>query len=448
MHSFAVGQRFIRYYQDNGFEVLPRSSLLDPSVPMTFVMSAGLTQIESTVAQSEDHAGERFVLLQPCFRHFDREKVGQSPVHLSLFGMGGAFSFGQTSKEDVLNAIWSFLTAELGFRGEQLRVTYFTGGQLNGHEFEEDVETIRAWRKIGLSPSQIVGLGIDASFWKQGGGISGKERFRKCGPTTELFFDRGSQWSCGPTCQPGCKCGRFIEIANVLFIHSQFDQATQSLNPLVAPFEEAVIGVERVAMALQKKSSVFELECLARLVRLVRSCHQAIDSPDSNKSIKSEQVIADHVRALLFLVADGAPPPDKGGRSGIMRKLIRATLTHQKTLGITQTTFIPDLVDAVLDLYRSQHLDLEGGRERLLSYFARESERFERTLSAGYRWLDRLIQRGSGTISGQQALDLVKRRGMPLLLLETRLAQKGIQLNKQEYWEAYTRWRQAEVGTR
>jgi alanyl-tRNA synthetase len=447
MHSSDVGHRFIRYYQDRGFEALPGGSLLDPSVPMTFVMSAGLTQIESTVDRCEDHTGERYVLLQTCFRHFDLDKVGKSPVHLSLFGMGGAFSFGQTSREDTLGKVWNFLTAELGFRREQLGVTCFTGGQLDGYECEKDVATIRAWHKVGLSPSQIVDVGIDAGFWKQGGGISGKERFRKCGPTTELFFDQGTAWSCGSACQPGCKCGRFIEIANVLFIHSQFDQSTRSFEPLATPFDETVIGVERVAMALQQKHSVFELDCLAPLVKVVRSYHK--DSFDSKRWLRSEQVIVDHVRALLFLTADGAPPPGKGGRSGIIRRLIRAVLTHQKTLGITQATFIPDLANAVVDLHSGQYLNLEEGRERLLSYFAAEGERFEQTLSAGYRRLNRIIQQeGNGKISGQQALDLVKRQGIPLLLLETQLAQRGIKLDKQAYCEAYAHWEREEMSTR
>ncbi len=448
MHSFDVGRQFIRYYRDEGFKALPGGSLLDPSVPMTFVMSAGLTQIESTVEQSENHAGERYVLLQTCFRHFDLERIGQSPLHLSLFGMSGAFSFGTTSRDDTIGKIWRFLTGELGFRGEQLVATCFVGGELDGHKFEQDVETVQAWQRIGLRPSQIVGAGIDASFWKQGGGISGKERIRKCGPTTELFFDRGSGWSCGLACQPGCGCERFVEIANVLFIHSQIDQATQSLSPLATPFDETVIGIERVAMLLQKKSSVFELECMAPLVKLVHF-YQATDTLGSGQGTKSEWVIADHVRALLFLTADGAPPPGKGGRSGIIRKLIRATLTHQKILGIPQGTFISDLVSVILDLYQGQHLNLVRGREPLLACFAAESKRFERTLSAGYRRLDRFVQRGgNGAISGQQALDLVKLRGIPLSLLETELALRGIKLDKQEYWEAYARWEQATARTR
>jgi alanyl-tRNA synthetase len=181
----------------------------------------------------------------------------------------------------------------------------------------------------------------------------------------------------------------------------------------------------------------------------VQAYHQATDYVVSTKMIESERLIADHTRALLFLVADGAPPPGKGGRSGIIKKLIRGILTHQKTLGVTQATFIEDLVDSVLDLYQDQNPGLETGRGCLLEYFEEEADRFEQTLAAGFRRLDRIVRhRENGAISGQQALDLVKRRGIPLPLLEVELDHRGINFNKQEYWAAYARWKQAEAGTR
>lgn len=444
MQSFDIGQHFVDYYHKRGYQVLPGGSLLDPSVPMTFVGSAGLSQIETAVERGEDRTGERYVLLQTCFRHFDLEKVGRSPVHLSLFDMGGAFSFGQLNKEATLRRIWDFLISELGLPGQWIWATYFAGGELDRHYLEADGETLQAWHDIGLSSSHLVGLGIQGSFWKQGGGLSGQDRFRKCGPTTELFFDRGPEWGCGPECRPGCRCGRFIEIANVLFIHSQIDQLSGSLNPLITPFAETVIGAERVAMCRFGKSSVFDLEPLASLIEFVRSRGQGTDP---SGDIRSEQVIADHIRALLFLAADGAPPPGKGGQARIMRMLIRGLLTHKKVLGITEASFVANLIDITLELYQAQHPNLKGGRGRQLSYFAMESERFEQTLAAGYRQLDRVTQkRETAAISGQQALDLVKGHGLPLPLLELTLDQRGIEFDHREYWEAHSRWRDALTG--
>jgi alanyl-tRNA synthetase len=235
-----------------------------------------------------------------------------------------------------------------------------------------------------------------------------------------------------------------VEIANVLFIHSQIDQETRRLIPLATPFAETVIGVERLALLLQEKSSVFEIDCLAPLADWVRSCCQ---TPGPSGWVKSEHVIADHIRALLFLTADGAPAPGKGGQARVMRKLVRGVLTHKRVLGIIEASFIPDLIEVALDLNQEQHPYLHRGRGRLLTYFEQERRRFDNTLSAGYRHLDRIIQgEGSGSLSGEQALDLVKGHGLPFALLQAALARRGIRLNLQEYWEAHARWRRLVAG--
>ncbi len=440
MQSFDIGQSFIQHYADHGFAVLPGGSLLDPSVPMTFVMSAGLTQIESTLDHSETHAGERYVLLQTCFRHFDLDKIGVSPVHLSLFGMNGAFSFGRTHKHETVELIWEFLTQTLGLPTERLWATYFSGGKLDDIYLKADVETRETWAKLGVDAARIVGVGPDGGFWKQGGGLADKARFRNCALTTEVFFDRGERFRCGPACQFGCACGRFIEITNVLFIHSQFDEVTHTLSPLVTPFDETVIGIERVAMIAQQRSSVFDIACIAPLTALVRAYSPDFD-PVDRSHIASERIIVDHLRALLFLIADGAPAPGKGGRAGIVRRLIRDTLTHQKHLGITRPDFIPDMIEATLDVYSAHYSHLLKASQPLLHYFLDEGQRFNQTLQKGYRQLDRILQqRGNGHIDGQDALELVKHFGVPLVLLENTLARRGVALDKQAYHEAYARW--------
>lgn len=444
MRSFEIGQQFLRYYQDNGFKLLSGTSLLDPSVPMTFVMSAGLGQIEE-LAEQGNQKGNRYVLLQKCFRHFDLDRIGKSHVHLSLFEMPGAFSFGQESREETLERIWLFLTEELGFDQRRLWATYFAGGEILGHQFDADKETCQAWQRIGLPSSRIVALGGDDNFWKQGIGISGGQVLRKCGPTTEVFFDRGPDWSCGPDCRPSCQCGRFVEFVNSLFIFSRVDEKTQALVTLDEPFTETVIGNERAAMLLQGKSSVFEIESIAPLIEWVQSFYKRNPS-DAVDGVRSERVVVDYVRALVFLTADGAPAPGKGGRHRIMRMLIRGVLTHQKVLGIADPSFVPSLVNAMIELNQSDYPEVKEGHTHLLTYLATEGERFEKTLSKAHRRLDRLIQReGNGSISGEQALQLVKNYGFPLPLLEITLAQKDIQFSRREYRQALVRWRQAVV---
>lgn len=438
---------FVGHYQALGAQVLPGSSLLDPAIPMTYVMSAGLSQVESASAYSAIHAGERYVLMQICFRHFDLDKIGYSPFHLSLFHMGGAFHFGPTPRGITIGSIWRFLTETLAFDIDHLRVTCFTGGTLEGHELDADSETLRAWQTVGLPDAQIYDAGATANLWKQGGGITGEERYRKCGLTTEVFYDRGPAWACRPGCGPGCLCGRFIEIANVLFIRWAYDEITGNLSPLVTPFDETVIGVERITTALEGKSNVFELQDLKVLVDALRPyCKSTASNPGTG--VKSEWIIADHIRALLFLVADGAPPPGKGGRAGIIRKMIRTILTHQRLLGIQQSFFLVSLLDATLGYYSQRFPQLVRGRDRLLEYLAAETTRFERALAAGYRYLDRLVACSNDqTLHGEDGVQLVKHRGVPLALLEAELVRRSLRLDYTEFQLAYDHWEQKERET-
>lgn len=441
-----IGQRFLDYYQCQGFTLLARGSLCDPLLPMTFVGSAGLSQIEAAIEAGEDHAGERYVILQPCFRHFDMAKVSQSPCHLSLFEMAGAFNFGLFQKNETLLQIWEYLITEAELEKERLWVTYFTGGSLDGHGFEPDKESYETWQDIGVAPGQIIGVGIEKGFWKQGGGLSGRERFRKCGPTTEIFFDRGKQYRCGQECLPGCDCGRFIEIANVLFIHSRIDQTTFELTPLLTPFVEVVIGVERVTMARLNAASVFEIESLDAFTNLVRRTYpsNAEDlSARSSEIVTGTRIIVDALRALIFLLADGAPAPGKGGQRRIIRMLLRAVLMYQDLLKLSAEHYLSGLLETILQTYQHRYPELHYGVVRLSDCLKHERVAFDKTLSTGYRQLEALLaSQRKDCINGIQLVQLVKRYGIPFPLLEYHLTQQGISINRHEYRHACMQWQQ------
>lgn len=436
MNPIEISSRFIRYYQHLGFELLPSAPLLDPSIPMSFVMSAGLVQVEAALDRLGQRSGQKYVLLQKCFRHFDVDTIGASAIHLSLFEMPGAFYFGATEKATTIQRMWQLLTSALGIPSADLWVTYFAGDQVFGSYVEEDTETRQTWQAIGLPPSRIVGLDSNSNFWKQGNGAQGLESSRKCGPNTEVFFDRGVQWACGPNCRPGCRCGRFVEFANSLFINLEL-AADGKLVPVSNPFTETVIGTERVAMILQGKPSVFEIDELAPIVQTIR---QFCAAPGHKPA--SEHIIADHLRALLFLAADGAPPPGKDGRQRIIKILIRNVLTHQMILDIASPDFIPAIVTTIVQL----HPRLRAASSLLLDYIALESPRFRRTVQSGQRRLDEyLATNGGRTLQGAQILLLEKKFGLPSVLTARLLETRGLEFRREEYnlllqnWKS--RWR-------
>jgi alanyl-tRNA synthetase len=446
LKSDDVVKSFIEYYQSQEYRAIPGSSLLDSSVPMAFVMSAGLSQVE-TSAKLDVGGADKYVLIQNCFRHFDLSNVGLSTTHLSLFQMPGAFTFGTLNKHDIIVQTWQLLTKVYGFQTDSLWVSCFAGGAVAGYPFEPDWETYRAWRQVGMPEDRIVRLGPNHNFWKQGAGAVGKKHTPKCGPNTEVFFDRGAHLACGSGCLPGCGCGRFVEFLNTLFITLHIDEQADFVEPLKEPFTETVVGAERVVMLLQEAASVFEIDSLRPLVESVHSLVK-VDGLAMANQIRHERVIVDHMRALLFLTADGAPPPGRGGRARLMRTLVRRLLTCQKLLRIADPTLIPSLVRMTSDLHAGQQPQLLFARGRVLEYLTDEASRFEQTIECGSRHLDRILNQHNRTeISAQEVLDLVKHRGVPLPLLEEMLAQRGVGFDRQAYQEVYIQWRQSVAGT-
>jgi alanyl-tRNA synthetase len=412
-----VGERFIAYYRSQGYRPIPGSSLLDPSVPMTFVMSAGLVQVETSARIHGGRIGNHYALIQNCFRYFDLINVGASPAHLSLFQMPGAFTFGPLSKQASIAQIWQLLTQVYGFAPASLWVSYFAGGQVAGRLFGPDLESWRAWCEVGMPDDHIVGLGAEHNFWKQGVNIVGREHTPKCGPNTEVFFDRGHHLACSAACRPGCRCGRFVEFLNTLFVTLHIDERADIVRPLDEPFTETVIGAERVAMLLQGVPSVFEIDTIRPLIEQVRAAGQLHGLAPVDQ-MRHECVLVDHVRAILFLTADGAPPPGRGGRARLMRKLVREMLTSQKLLGITNSTFLPALVQMAVHLYVSQQPQLLSAQDHALDYIATEQDLFERTLQDGRRHLERLLSRCSSQEIGlADVIELEKRHGIPRVLL-------------------------------
>jgi alanyl-tRNA synthetase len=349
MECHAIRHRFITYYQQHDFRLLPPAPLLHPSVPMSFVMSAGLGQIETSLANVKNRDGNKFVLVQDCFRHFDREAVGNDATHLSLFEMPAAFMFGNNKKEIAINHLWQLATEILGIEVEHLWVSYFAGGKLEGQQLPKDKTTYQTWREIGVPDNRLVGLGIKDNYWVQGKGLQNiPTNPRKCGPSTELFYDRGIETNCGSACQPGCPCGRFIEFANLLFIAYTVNPQTNVIELMADPFVETVIGTERTAMILQRVDSVFDLHNY-------RAVLDGIENFIMNKDLplqlirKSKRIIVDHLRALCALVKDGAPPPGKNGRERLIKLLIRSIITQQILLGIIAKDFLSVIIQLVAE---------------------------------------------------------------------------------------------------
>jgi alanyl-tRNA synthetase len=444
MDCAEICQKFVEYYQNLGFQLLPRAPMMHPSIPLSFVMSAGLVQVETSLANSKDRSGDKFVLVQDCFRHFDLNSIGSDNIHLSLFEMPGAFVFGNNGQQQIIAWMWELVTEILGIDPQRIWISYFGGDTVHNQALPKDELTYQTWRKIGIPEDRLIGLGVKHNYWIQGNGSqNGNSHLRKCGPNTELFYDLGQDQSCAPDCRPGCRCGRFIEFANSLFILYNFRPETNALTPMEDPYNETVIGTERVAMLLQDAPSVFDTQDYCRIIETI---HQFVTNANVPNDVmrESEHVIADHLRALYVLVSDGAPPPGKNGRERIVKLLIRGVLTRQILLGITAPEFLATGLVSVLEAIskgNGYHASAPYTLKTLNAYFASESQRFYQTVKSGFQIMEKMLTNNQGqTLSGEQIVTLEKQQGLPLPLIVNRLHDRQLPCAKEAYKIALAKW--------
>ncbi|MCI5225671.1 MAG: hypothetical protein D3918_03195 [Candidatus Electrothrix sp. AX2] len=439
-----IQKKFVAYYQNAGFQQLPRASMLHPSIPLSFVMSAGLVQAEEVLLHSQERSGNRFVLVQDCFRHFDLKAVGTDGIHLSLFEMPGAFMFGRDGHGELIARMWEFAVKSLRLDPQQIWISYFHGGTSNGQTLPKDETTYTAWQSLGIPEKRLIGMGLQDNYWIQGNGShEANNELRKCGSCTEFFYDLGEERSCSPQCRPGCHCGRFVEFANSLFIFSSFDPKTNQFSPLDDPYGETVIGTERAAMLLQGAASVFATAEYLSLIQIIRD-HATCENISDAAQKKYERVLADHLRALYVLIGEGAPPPGKNGRARIIKLLVRSIITRMSLLGIEETVFLSAVCKAVSDFFiRDSETAQQETESTLQQYIATERPQFERTVAVGRKELEKMLRENAGrSLSGAQLVFLEKQRGLPIVLAESLLKRRELFFSEEEYNNALRYWRE------
>lgn len=392
----SISDAFLALHADDGFAVLPPSSLLHESVPMSFVMSAGLIQVENDLEQIVEETGGRFVFTQPCFRHFDVKQVGLDTTHLSLFHMSAAFHIGCSDRVSVLSRLWHFLTDILQLDKKRLWITY-----LDDVEFGIDQRTYDCWKAIGVEEKQLIGSSEEDCFWRQKSTGKIASDGKKCGPHTEVFFERDG-YQCNDACQLGnpgaCRCGRFVEVSNSLFIENYIsDQNTLVLADTV--FSECVIGIERLAMVLQDAPNVHGVDRFQQQRQALRELAMANNMALPPEFEQHSRVILDHLDAFVTLSADGAPAPGRGGQARIMRLLARGIMTRCLLIGFDVTTLFTTLLP-------SQSLPTQ----RLIL----EWQIFKKTLLKGHRQL----QYYSQPLTPEQLYYFKRELGIPELLMD------------------------------
>lgn len=416
---------FCDYFISKGHTLVESSSLIPQRDQTLLFTNAGMVQFKGLFLGEERRSYKRAVSVQKCMRaggkHNDLENVGLTGRHHTFFEMLGNFSFGDYFKEEAIEFGWEFLTEVIGLPKDLLWITIF----------REDEEAARIWReKIGVSPDRIVRMGEKDNFWQMGD-------IGPSGPCSEIIIDRGEGIGCGrPTCAVGCDCDRYLELWNLVFM--QYDRDKEGrLHPLPKPSIDTGMGLERISAVCQGAYSNYDSDLFSPIISAVSDL-SGRNYGEEQRVDFSIRVIADHLRAIAFLISDGVLPSNEG-RGYVLRRIIRRGARHGRLLGI-HDPFLYRLSNVVIDIMKQACPELLRSRERVTSVTIGEEERFSNTLDQGLKILDETIyeirDRGEKLIPGDTLFKLYDTFGLPIDLIQDIVKEEGFSLDEHGFRSA------------
>jgi alanyl-tRNA synthetase len=421
--SREIRETFLRFFEERGHRRVPSASLVPESDPTLMFVNAGMVPFKRVFLGEETRDYARATSSQKCMRvsgkHNDLENVGRTARHHTFFEMLGNFSFGDYFKETAIELAWSLLIDDLGFKRDDLVVSVF----------REDDEAYGIWRdKIGIPESRLFRLDEKENFWSMGD-------TGPCGPCSEIHFDWGAVAGY-PDDDPSSESGRFMEIWNLVFM--QFDRdASGRMTPLPKPSIDTGAGLERLSAVLQGVKSTWESDVFTPLIARAADLSGVSPGSDSETDV-SLRVVADHARALAFLIGDGILPSN-AGRGYVLRRILRRASRHGKLLG-RDSPFIHSVADAVIDQMGEAYPELVERRAYITDRIRREEERFLETLSKGLALLEgeigELRAKGVSELPGETVFKLYDTFGFPIDLTADILVGHGMALDQSGFDEA------------
>ncbi|HEX4364116.1 MAG TPA: alanine--tRNA ligase [Solirubrobacteraceae bacterium] len=414
MNTAQIRETFLGYFEQHDHKRLPSASLVpsayDPTVLLT---TAGMHPLVPYFRGEEKPPHPRLTTVQKCFRTTDIDNVGNTARHLTFFEMLGNFSIGDYFKKEAVEMAWELSQTGFGFDPDDIWITVFEGDEELG--LGPDEEAIDAWLAVGVPRERIILCPRSENFWQAGD--SGP-----CGPCSELYIDRGLEWGREDDL-PGGENERFLEYWNLVF--TQYDlgkdrDGRPTLAPLPASNIDTGLGLERMAVIQQGVETVFETDTFAPLMALGRELASA--EPDE----RALRILADHSRALTFLIADGVVPSNED-RGYILRRIMRRAIQQGRRIGIAPG-FLPRFVETVIATMGDAYPELRRERESILLWARSEEEGFGRTLEQGTRLLEDVIERAraSGTIPADAAFQLHDTFGFPIEVTTELAAEQGM----------------------
>ncbi len=410
-----IRKKFIDFFVSKDHLQIPQASLVPEDDPTLLFINSGMAPLKDYFLGRKEPPAKRLCNIQRCLRTVDIDIVGTNRGTLSFFEMMGSWSIGDYFKEEAITLAWEFLTKEMNLDPNRLWPTVFAGDE----EIEKDEESIRLWQKVGVPKERIVPLPACENLW-----VSGPTG--PFGPCSEMYFDRGEEYGCGKSdCRPGCDCDRFLEIWNpgVFMMYNRKEDG--SFEELPFKSVDTGAGLERFAILLQGKDSVFETDLLLPIYEVVSDLAEV---GLEEKPVESLRIITDHARAAAFLIADGIIPSNKD-RGYVLRRLIRRAVRHGVLLKINGF-FLNQPVQKAIEIMGEEYPHLLEKRIEILKVVEDEERKFGQTLKKGLRELEKILERESDKkISGENAFKLYDTYGFPLGLTIEIAKERGFEVD-------------------
>ncbi|MDY4898468.1 MAG: alanine--tRNA ligase [Eubacteriales bacterium] len=391
-------EKYLSFFESKGHLRLPSFPLIPHNDKSLLLINSGMAPMKKYFTGEEEPPCHRVTTCQKCIRTPDLERVGHTARHGTFFEMLGNFSFGDYFKDQAIPWAWEFLTEVLEIPADRLWPSIY----------KNDEEAYHIWLdKIGVPAEHIVRLGKEDNFWEHGSG--------PCGPCSEIYFDRGEKYGCGkPDCKPGCDCDRYMEIWNNVF--SQFNNDGHgNYTELSQKNIDTGMGLERLACVMQGVDNMFEVDSIRKILDKVCEISDKTYGADVANDI-SIRVVTDHIKSSMFMICDGVVPSNEG-RGYVLRRIIRRACRHGKQLGINRP-FLTELCEVAIGENVAPYPELGVKAEYIKKVLSIEEKRFDATLDAGLAILSNIIrgatEKGSDTISGEDAFKLYDTFGFPL----------------------------------
>lgn len=413
------------FFESKGHAIAPSDSLVPKDDPTVLFTSAGMNQFKDYFLGRRKDL-KRAASCQKCLRTGDIEKVGQTPAHHTFFEMLGNFSFGDYFKDEAIAWAWEFMTKTLGLKEKDLWVSVYV----------DDDEAYKIWRdKIKVPEEKILKFGAKENFWPSNAPQDGPDG--PCGPCSEIYYDQGIGFGCGkPDCNPGCDCGRFVEVWNLVF--TQFNRAgVNKLEPLPNKNIDTGMGLERLASVMQHVRTNFETDIFKPIINGILNLiyEPKMRSYAMAEGISRLNAIADHIRAAVFCIADGVLPSN-AGRGYVLRSLVRRSIVHAKSLTFNEP-FLYKLVDAVVRTMKGGYPEVEVRRENISQIIKSEEEKFLQ-ISEDVRGdlevlASNLKSEGKDMIPGENIFYFHDTRGLPIEMIKEFASDEGLKLDLEGY---------------